>query len=274
MYDGYRDSKNPANDFDQTNVSDITLTVKVYDKNNNIVEGVVATDHKVVSVDGVDTNEYFVIGEDANGNKITVTRYQFTAKEQGVYTIKYIATDGAGNSTEISKEVRVGDTVAPEVEWVDSENNLITTANVGDSFEFNLDMIELDGIKGSSAIEVPDGQDKAEYTVTVNMYDSSSSLVTNQYRNDTTKKNSYKWDFEKSGTYELRIVAQDKAGNKITKSYNIVVSAEDSNKESVKPIVGTVLIVVSALILVGVVTYFVVTGRKKSVSKKAPKAKK
>lgn len=274
LYDGYRDSKNPANDFDQTNVSDITLTVKVYDKNNNIVEGVVATDHKVVSVNGVDTNEYFVIGEDAYGNQITVTRYQFTAKEQGVYTIKYIATDGAGNSTEISKEVKVGDTVAPEVEWVDSENNLITTANVGDSFEFNLDMIELDSIKGSTAIEVPDGQDKAEYTVTVNMYDSSSSLVTNQYRNDTTKKNSYKWDFEKSGTYELRIVAQDKAGNKITKSYNIVVSAEDSNKESVKPVVGTVLIVVSALILVGVVTYFVVTGRKKSVSKKAPKAKK
>lgn len=274
MYDGYRDKDDPSKDYDQTEVSDITLTVKVYDRDNNIVEGVVATDHKVVKVNGVDQNEYFVIGKDAYDQDIKVTRYQFTAKKQGVYTIKYIATDAAGNSTEISKTVNVGDVIDPEVEWKDSDTNLITKANIGDSFEFNLNMLNIDGISAEKAIVAAADQDKAEYTVTVNMYDSSSSLVSNQYKNDSTKKNSYKWDFEKSGTYELRIIAQDKAGNKITKSYNIIVAAKDENKETVKPIVGTVLIVVSALILVGVVTYFVVTGKKKSVAKQSPKAKK
>ncbi|MBR2468257.1 MAG: hypothetical protein IKB42_04375 [Clostridia bacterium] len=260
LYDGHRDADDPTNDFDQTPVSDITLTVKVYDKNNNLVESE-------------------AVEEDAQGNKFEIsagvyaTRYKFVAEAQGVYTIKYIATDAFGNSSEEEVSVAVGDTDAPVVEWVDSEEDFKATAKIGDTYEFNLDMVTLDDIVGTDSIVKPSGQDAADYKITVNMYDSSSSLVTNLYKNDDTKENAYKWEFEKSGTYELRIVAEDKAGNKTTKSMNIVVAEDEVEEEKVNPVVGTVLIVVSSLILVGVVVYFVVTGRSTS-TKKGPKAKK
>ena len=278
LYDGYRDSKNPANDYDQTSVSDITLTVKVYDKNSNEVTSVKATNHEINSdgtpvTDGSGNIKYFVIGEDASGN-VTIDRYRFIAESQGTYTIKYIATDAAGNSTEVSQEVHVGDTDAPEVEWDDADEDLITTANIGDYYEFNLNMISLDGVEGVAAITTPTSQSEADYSVTVNLYDASSSVVTNEYKNDDDKKNSYRWKFEKSGTYELRIVATDKAGNKVTKSYNIVVAENETETETVKPVVGTILIVISALILVGVVAYFVITSQVKKGNKKGPKSKK
>ena len=279
LYDGYRDAKNPENDYDQTSVSDITLTVKVYDKNNNEVTSVKATEYEIHNdgtpvTDANDGIKYFVIGKDALGKDVYIERYRFIAEEQGTYTIKYIATDAAGNSTEISREVKVGDTDAPEVEWTDSEDDLITTAAIGDYYEFNLNMINLDGVEGVNAITIPTGQSEAEYTVTVNMYDPTSSVVTNEYKNDDNKENSYRWKFEKSGTYELRIVATDKAGNKVTKSYNIVVAENETETETVSPVVGTILIVISSLILVGVVAYFVITAQVKKGNKKGPKSKK
>ncbi len=271
LYDGYRDSENSENNYDQTPVEDITLKVEVKDKNNNIVENT-ATDHKVVpdpQNPEATINEYFELSDG-----VYATRYKFVAETQGVYTITYTATDGKGNSSQTSVTVSVGDTDAPVVEFVDAEEDLISTAKIGDSLEFNLDMIKVDEILGASAIQVPTGQDSADYKLTVNMYDSSSSLVSNVYKNDSTKKNSYKWEFEKSGTYELRITAEDAAGNKTQKSYKIVVEAEETKDETVSPVVGTVLIIVSAVILVGVVTYFIVTSRTQTTTKKGPKSKK
>ena len=278
LYDGYRDAENSENDFDQTSVNDITLTVKVYDKNNNEIENVVSTTYEIDNEgnfvpDGNGKHKYFVIGNDGVSD-IYATRYRFIAESQGTYTIKYIATDAHGNSTDVVKEVKVGDTDAPEVEWNDSEEDLITTANIGDYYEFNIDMITLDGIKGTTAIDVPETQDAADYKITVNMYNPSSAVVTNEYKDASDKENSYRWKFETSGTYELRIVAEDKAGNKITKSYNIVVAAEETETETVKPVVGTILIVISSLILVGVVAYFVVTAQLQKKGKKGPKARK
>ncbi len=252
LYDGYRDNKNPENNYDQTPVGDITLVVKVYDKDNNLVEGVKEVEDEVTKT----------------------TRYEFVAEKQGVYTVKYIATDAQGNSTEVSKTVKVGDTDEPEVEWNDSEKDLINSANLNDYYEFNLGMITIDGITATEAIKVPENADEAEYNVVVNMYDPSSSVVTNEYKNDDSKENSYRWKFEKSGTYELRITVEDKAGNKTTASYNIVVAEDEAPVNNINPVVGTILIIVSALILVGVVAYFVITGRKKNNTKKGPKNRK
>lgn len=257
LYDGYRDKDNSNNDYDQTPVEEITLVVKVYDKDNNQVEGV-----KEVEVQ---------TGSDAYGNPVYTTRYEFNAEEQCVYKITYIATDAAGNSTELSVSVNVGDTDAPEVEWVDSEKDLINSSNLNGYYEFNLDMITIDGIKGSEAIKVPENADEADYNIVVNMYDPSSSVVKNEYADDSSKENSYRWEFKNSGEYQLRITVEDKAGNPTTVSYKIVVSEDEGNTNTIKPVVGTILIIVSALILVGVVAYFVITGRKKSSTKKGSK---
>lgn len=257
IYDGYRDKENPNNNFDQTAVEDISLTVKVTD-----------VDGKEVAVTEVKEAKY-------TGSDEFTTRYKFTANKQGTYTITYVATDAAGKSTELTKEVKVGDCEDPDVEWVNQDTDLISTATIKSYYEFNLDMITIDGIKGTDAIKVPQGDTKAEYTVTsVALYNPSSTSVTNEYANDSSKSNQYRWKFEESGTYELRIVITDKANNKTTKSYNIVVKSEETNNNTVQPIVGTILIIVASLILVGVVVYFVVTGRKKGAKKGSKNNKK
>ena len=249
IYDGYRDPENSGNNYDQTAVEDITLTVKVTD-----------VDGKEVAVEEITEPKY-------TGSSEFTTRYKFTANKQGTYTISYIATDAAGNSYELTKEVKVGDCEAPDMEWNDSEEDLISNAKINSYYDFNLDMVTIDGIKGSEAIKVPAGESKAEYTASVNLYNPSSSIVKNEYQGDSSKSGQYRWKFEESGTYELRIVITDKAGNKTTKSYNIVVAGNETNNNTVKPIVGTILIVVASLILVGVVAYFVITGRKKGAKK-------
>ena len=254
IYDGYRDQENSSNNFDQTAVEDISLTVKVTDADGNDVACAEEEQDKYT------------------GSSEKTTRYVFTAKKQGVYTITYVATDGAGLSYELKKEVRVGDCEDPDVEWVNSDNDLISTAKLNSYYDFNLDMITIDGIKGTDAIKLPQGETKANYTVSVNLYNASSTIVTNEYAD--RNNNTYRWKFAESGTYELRIVATDKAGNKTTKTYNIVVSTDTTNNNTVKPVVGTILIVISSLILVGVVAYFVITGRKKAGKKGAKKSNK
>lgn len=256
IYDGYRDQENSNNNYDQTAVEDITLTVKVTD-----------VDGKEVSVTEVTEPKY-------TGSSENTTRYKFRAEKQGTYTISYIATDAAGNAYELTKEVKVGDCEAPDMEWVDSDEDLISNAKINSYYDFDLDMVTIDGIKGSDAVKVPTGETKADYTVTVNLYNASSSIVKNEYQGDTSKSNQYRWKFEESGTYELRIVITDKTGNKTTKSYNIVVASNETNNNTVKPIVGTILIIVASLLLVGVVAYFVITGRKKGAKKGSKNNKK
>ena len=172
---------------------------------------------------------------------------------------------------DLTKQVKVGDCENPDVAWVNSDDDLISTAKLNSTYDFNLDMITIDGVKGSTAIEIPANETKGDYTVTVNLYNSASSVVANEYkdRNDNT----YRWKFEESGTYELRIVVTDKAGNKTTKSYNIVVASEEANTSKVSPVVGTILIVISSLILVGVVAYFIISGRKKANQKGSRKSR-
>ena len=86
--------------------------------------------------------------------------------------------------------------------------------------------------------------------------------------------NEYKWTFNQTGDYTLQIVIRDEAGNTNSSySYKINVPADKTEEETISPVVGTILIVLSVLLCAGVVTYFVVSNLRKGKmkSKKATK---
>lgn len=240
LYDGFRDKENSYNNYDQTPIGEISLTVKVTDSNGTNI---------TVEEDLQETN-----------GGVPITRYYFTPTGNAVYTIKYSATDNAGNTTEITKSLEVGDVNAPELTWKD-DYSIITSATIGDSFELNM-----------SKAAISDDNDSEDYIkIDVYMYDPSDKLV------EKSVSSGYKWKFENVGTYEIKIILTDSANNKQTYTYNIVVSEEETKTEIISPWLGTTLIVGASVILAGVVIYFIVTGRDGKIrkgGKRKPAAKK
>lgn len=224
IYDGFRDETNFDNNFDQTDVKEISFSVKVKDSNGNSIN--------VSEVSATTKGGY------------PITRYEFRPTKNGVYTITYTAVDKVGNTTEIIKTLEVGDVKAPEIKWAE-DYEVISNANIGDSFELNL----------NKAIITDDEDEREDIDVKVYMYDANEKLV------ESKVTNGYKWTFDQVGDYQLKIILTDKANNKETYTYRISVTEKEEESQVIAPWVGTTLIVVTVVILAGVVTYFVVTSR-------------
>ena len=197
-----------------------------------------------------------------NGSKPTISDYEeedkdhikyFKATAEGVYTIKYSATDDAGNEKTHTVTIEVGDCEKPELTWVDKDSDLPTEVKLGDTYVLDLNkMINLSDNETSEA----DLFDKL--TVSMTAPDGTTQ--------NTTVKNGdeYEWKFTKSGNYTLKFTVKDKVGNSQTYSYTINVPAAEAEENKVSPVLGTVLVVLSVVVLSGVVIYFVASSKKKS----------
>ena len=143
-----------------------------------------------------------------------------------------------------------------------------------DSYAVN-DTLRLDITK----LEFSDNQTSAE---TLASSDRLEIKVTNKDTNkviDAIEGISYNYNLTTAGNYEISIKTRDDAGWTTEKLINITVSAKAKGDiQTVYRVVGTVLIVLSALILVGVIAYFVASKVKldkelKGTSKKKNKKK-
>jgi len=204
-----------------------------------------------------------------NGKKVTIKDYDeetdvryFMATAQGIYTVTFEATDSANNTVKMTKEIAIGDCEAPEIEWK-NETDIPTNKTLGETWTLPL-----------SNMTLTDNITTDADTLTDNMKISlvkpdGTTAVTNE---GTTGKN-YIWTFNETGAYTLRIVVEDEAGQSRTYKYTINVASEEVEESKINSVVGTVLIVISVVVLAGVVIYFVVSSRKKAPVK-APKSKK
>ncbi len=188
---------------------------------------------------------------------------QFKASKQGIYTIKYTATDDSGNTSTITKELKLGDCEAPELTWDNEEKDIPTTAKLNEKLSINLGKISLS-----------DNETDAETlnkNLTVTLTDPSGNTVTK-----TSSAVNPEWEITSTGNYTLKFVVKDEVGNTNTYSYKINVPAEEVEEEKISPVVGTVLVVVAVAVLAGVVVYFVVSSKKKPTAgkKSSKKAKK
>lgn len=163
----------------------------------------------------------------------------------GTYTITYHVEDKLGNATEKVVTITVGDTVGPEIEVKDSA--------IAQSYEIGSELI----IKFSD-ITLTD-------TVGDNLEEGAKPTIT--LRNTTASKDvegkvvgdTIVFNLDEVGSYTLTVKASDKPGNTTTKTMNFDVTAKSQDATMTYKVVGTVLIVVSVIVLAGVIIYFIVS---------------
>lgn len=222
--------------------------------------------------------------KNSKGEERTVTKnadgtmWQFTPDVQGSYTITYSAQGKFLTSTK-QLTVNIGDGDAPTMTWDNKEEDFKATATIGDTWTFKFDMIDVeddeddmpaiideilkDGVTAKSMNELSD-------YVTITMKDSENKSVAYQIADGGLQ-----YTFEKSGNYTFKMVLKDKAGNSSGNSYSYTITvndAEEAETTTNDSSVGTILIVLSVVILAGVVAYFAITT--KQVDTKSKKSDK
>ncbi len=245
-----------------------------------------------------DSNSVSTYTFDMNGNilnsvantlefKREGNRFVFTPTTRGAYIVTYSAQDASGNEATSSViTVNVGDTENPQIFLTSDlknalEGGLILGDNASVVINNNAVVWEGDDVdyNAYSSFYVKDNTgfdstrdtsiDKDIVTVTVKITDSNGKEVTTTSSTD----NKLHYDFTTAGEYTLTMSVSDKVGNKETMTKKFVVSAKESSKTNTSAIIGTILIIVSAVILAGVVVYFI-RGTKmlpKKNIKKSPK---
>ena len=237
------------------------------------------------AVDGVDSLTFNMNGElitEGVTNSINFTRnengtYTFNPQNRGKYTVTYNAVDLRGNEADaVEKIVSVGDTENPVISlssaldslledgFVLGQNNTLTInpkARIRGDENYNVDDLFVsdnvgfdtlnDAEDSDGSVSDPDAENNYNYVnVTI-------SISGGDFDREETDEGYYVYTFKEAGTYTITLTVEDGAGNDGRISRTFEVKAEPTSTVDVTTILGTVLIVVSAVILAGVVIYFV-----------------
>ncbi|MBQ3494812.1 MAG: hypothetical protein IJA69_05285 [Clostridia bacterium] len=180
----------------------------------------------------------------------SLLHYTFTKNEK--YTVTYTIFDKSNNtnSTVKSFTIKVGDLVKPVL---DIEDDIVDSVVKIDS------TLTID----TSKIEVSDNKttDLAVSDVKIVVKNTDTNKVlTNIHEDDNTNK--FEYLIETAGNYTVTFTVEDANGNEQVVTRTFTVSEETTSGMSSSEVVGTVLIVVSVLVLAGVVVYFIVSKKK------------
>jgi len=164
-------------------------------------------------------------------------------EKDGTYTITYYIYDKAGNSTSKSYEIAVGDNVKPTVKI---DDDFVATAyEVGTEITIDPSLIKASDASGVQAPVIT-----LKNTTTGEDLTAELELVAGVY----------KIKLDKVGSYKLEVNVKDNVGNSAkTESFTFEVTAKSTDNTMTYKVVGTVLIVVSVVILAGVIVYFIVS---------------
>lgn len=161
----------------------------------------------------------------------------------GTYTITYTIKDNNGNTTTASKEISVGDDQEPVMTF--DEGFVLDSYTVGSELKIDI-----------TKIHVEDENLPEDWEPQITLVNSSTTDEEIKYR---VVGDYYVFDLDEIGTYTLTVEVSDTAGNVASQPFTISVTARTTDTEAVYKTVGTILIVISVLILVGVIVYFIVS---------------
>lgn len=207
--------------------------------------------------DNLDTVE-----EKMNGKEIIV-------KRNGTIYITYTVVDNAGNKTE-GKEITIqaGDITAPTVEIEGEEDDFInvsegyTLSSIQKNdnlFRIDLTKIRIDNGNGAKTpAEIEDENVIVKYEL-VNNGTTSGDDNDGVIDLVSESENELVYEITEVGEYTFTITVQDEHNNVETREFTFSVHEEETDPNAVYQIVGIILIVISVLVLVGVIVYFVVS---------------
>lgn len=215
--------------------------------------------------EGTQTSTYenlSTLEEKMNGKEITVRR-------NGTIYITYTVFDNAGNSTEGNEfTIQAGDINAPIVEIEGEEDDFI---NVSEGYTLasiqsndNLFRIDLSKIRINNGNGAKTPAEIEEEGVIVK-YELVNNGTTSGDNNDgvidlvSESENELVYEITEVGEYTFTITVQDEHNNIDTRDFTFSIHDEETDPYAVYQIVGIILIVISVLVLVGVIVYFVVS---------------
>ena len=200
--------------------------------------------------------------------------FKFTPFARGVYTITYSGSDGTNSADEIEFTVDVGQITKPTIYLSSGFNSLLSkgfvlddnsTLKVNTRAYLSKVGVDLSGIDdlcltvqddyGFNNVNTDEDNNDAEYIIaTVRLVGPNGSSVT---KSDESDGDIALYDLTQTGTYKLEFTIKNKLNVERTYSTTFEVKAKEVNTVDTTKILGTVLIIVSAVILVGVIIYFV-----------------
>ena len=174
-------------------------------------------------------------------------------KDNCTITITYTVFDNNNNSTSSEGYViKAGDVTAPEVKLDGISEEDFTKVPALTKLEDNLLKIDISKIKVTDDNTTPENI-TVEYELTL---EGSTETIEAEYQTD----DEIAYKVTEAGVYTFKVIASDEAGNfndSVTFDFDFTV--EDTSPTNVNQIIGTVLIVISVLVLAGVIIYFVVS---------------
>ena len=180
-----------------------------------------------------------------------------------LYTIEYTVADIYGNEASASYEVKVGDTESPTLSIPDDilkESYKFSEFSNGKTLT-----IDISGITADDNLSLTDNE-----STTVEDYIRNNIEITvtrGSTEIKSTTEGRYIYNINEVGTYTVTFSLSDPAGNVREVSRTFTVTEDSTTPMTQEEIIGTVLIVVSVLVLAGVVIYFIVSKKKSNVKK-------
>ena len=198
-----------------------------------------STPFKTFTIDDLDTDEGLT----------------FTPDREGKITVVYSIADYQGNTNTRTFTIEVGDVIAPEI--IVADDAITVASGVGEDFSIDLSKITFaEDADNNNLSKIND----LEVTITLN----GEEFTDWDYNDDNTR---IEFTASASGTYVISFNVTDDAGNvanTVTKTFTI--SADSPNNMNTTTIWGTVLIVVSLVILALVIFFFVKPSKSKTKS--------
>ncbi len=195
----------------------------------------------------------------------------------GTYSIRYSAQaqnsvgQPVASATTKTYTVANGDTRRPEIEV--NESKFLNKSK--DKYSINDELI-LNVSKESLTFKDEGDFATSEEDLWESFRDTSNARTGIKVTNKTTNKeltrkgegDVYNYVLDTAGEYEITITITDKANWTAEKTITIKVGSKDSGNTNVTKTIGTVLIVLSCVVLVGVVAYFIISKVKQDKKKK------
>ena len=204
-------------------------------------------------------------GSTAPDNSYTILEADGTIKyalphDNVTYTIAYHVEDIYGNEANNSEpiQIKVGDTEKPTLVVADDilKGNY-KLAELGKNSPITID---LEKITASDTNKTETTEYDAEY-----IKENIKIVVKNTTSGKeigTTTSGKYIYEITETGSYKVTFTLADEAGNVREVSKTFEVEEETTNPMNKEEVIGTVLIIISVLVLAGVVIYFIVSKKK------------
>lgn len=167
-----------------------------------------------------------------------------TKNYDGKYTITYTVYDNNNNYTTKAYTIAVGDNLAPTITL--DEETVADQYQIGSQLKINLE----------EQVAVKDGNKEMPNAKKIVVLKNTS---TDKEIKNIGTDNELVFDLDDAGSYTLTIEVEDKVGNTTVETYNFEVVAKTKDTTKTYQIIGTVLIVLSVIVLAGVIVYFVVS---------------